>query len=580
MSGFEIKDNVLIACKKDDENVIIPNGVKEIGFFAFYQLDFAKSIHLPSSLTKLTSVFTNSPRLESITVDEDNLNYSSAHGILYSKDGRVLKRYPPAKAEDTVVIKEGVRAIDTCAFFGCRNVKKVILPSTITKIGSSAFSGCENLEEINLPEGIEKICPTAFNNCRRLKKVTVPSSVETIGFQAFKSCTSLKEIKIPRNVKKVEGWAFSFCRSLKTIEIESEETELEKNVFDSCYEIKNIIMPKDHNQSLNWWRLNFEPHVYFHYGFECLSRESVLVKQLTKNRRHSIDKLVEIGRADLIKPLMEKSSRLKLIDLDDLIEYAKKYDSVEVTSILLDYKRNSYTKEELEKYESDRLEKELGLKERTIAEWTKIFKIRSGGDNASINRYIGRETDVEIPESIGKYKVVEIDHCAFKTLPITSITFPKTIKRIGFNAFHSCQSLTSVDLPKGIKKIESGLFEGCTELKTVTIPNGVNTMETCAFHNCQRLEYVTIPPSVKKMGSGLFENCTELKSVTIPNGVKTIEAWTFHNCQRLEYVTIPASVKKIDECAFSGCQNLTIRAPLNSYAEEYAQDYQIKFEEI
>lgn len=534
MGDFEIRDNVLIACNRDVKSLIIPDGVEQIGFFAFYQLESIESLHLPASLVKLTSAFTNSPRLKTITVDENNPKYCSIDGILYSKDGNVLKRYPPAMAKGVIEIAEGVKTIGLNAFFDCREVTKVVLPSTIKKIGDGAFSGCDSLTEINLPMGLEKISSTAFNNCRNLKEVVFPETVKNIGFQAYKSCNSIKEIKIPKTVERVEGWAFAFCRNLKTVEIESEKTAIEVKAFTSCQEIKNLIMPQGFNQGLGWYRDKFDPQIYYPYAIEVLDTESALMKQIAKNRRHTIDKLIEIERVDLIKPFLEKTTRPKLLDLDELIEDMKKDGRAEVTGVFLDYKRNNYTKEELEKYENDRFEKELGLKERTIAEWTKIFKIRSGGETASINKYVGRDSCVEIPENIGKYKVVEIDNCAFKSLPITSITFPKTIKKIGFNVFCSCQLLTEVDLPKGIKTIENGLFE----------------------------------------------HCSNLKSVTIPNGVTTIKEWAFHNCQALEQVTIPASVKKIDECAFSLCPKLTIKAPLNSYAEMYANDYNIKYEEI
>lgn len=531
---FEINDNVLVACNRDLKDVIIPEGVVQIGFFAYYQLDNMESLHIPASLTKLTSAFSNSPRLKSITVDENNPCFKAIDGVLYSKDGNVLKRYPPAKAKGVIEIAEGVKAIGLNAFFNCSDITKVVLPSTIKKISDGAFSGCDALTEINLPDGLEKINSTAFNNCRSLKEIKIPATVNKIGFQAFKSCTSLKEIKIPKTTEKVEGWAFAFCRNLKKVEIESEKTIIEIKSFTSCKEIQDIILPQGFNQGLNWYREKFDPEVYYPYALESVSEKGPLLNQIIKNKRHTIDKLIEIDRVDLIKPLLEKSTRPKLADLDELIEDMKAVGRADLTGIFLDYKRNNYTEEELEKYENDRFEKELGLKERTIGEWTKIFKIRSGGETASINRYIGRDSCVEIPENIGKYKVVEIDNSAFKMLPITSITFPKTIKRIGFNAFCACQLLINVDLPKGIKEVENGLFESC--------PN--------------------------------------LKYVTIPKGVKTIKEWAFYNCQSLESVTIPATVTKIDECAFSLCPRLTIKAPLNSYAEEYARDYNVRFEEI
>ncbi|MBQ7761567.1 MAG: leucine-rich repeat domain-containing protein [Clostridia bacterium] len=534
MGDFQINDGVLVSYKGEGKNVIIPEGVEQIGFFAVFHLEGAISIHLPASLTKLSVVFTRSNLLKAITVDENNPKYKSIDGVLYSKGERTLVRYPPAREDKIFKIKEGVISIGGSAFFGCDKIEEVILPSTIKRIGSTAFSNCYKLEKINLVNGIEKISQSAFERCRSLREATIPLSVDTIGYQAFSGCSSLKKIKIPRTVKKVDANAFSFCLNLKSIEIESEDTVLENKVFEFCNEIENISVPSALIQSYDWWKLQFSPNVCYSYGLENLSKEHPLIKQLTKNKKNSIDKLIEIGRVDLVKPLLEKSAKLKLANVDELIEYVKKYESVELTSVLLDYKRSTYSNEELEKYENDRLDKELGLKELTISDWTRIFRIKSYDGKAMIRRYMGKDTSVVIPEKMGKYAVVEIDPQAFAGCEITSIELPKTITKIGDCAFSGCELLTQIDLPKKIKEIASGLFGGCLSLESVTIPFGVNT----------------------------------------------IKSFAFFNCKNLKSVIIPSSVKAIEDNAFSGCNKLTIKAPLGSYAEKYAQDYGIKFEEI
>ena len=53
------------------------------------------------------------------------------------------------------------------AFSGLRNLKKVVLPETITEIVKNAFKACKNLEEIYLPENV-KCDKKCFKDCVRL----------------------------------------------------------------------------------------------------------------------------------------------------------------------------------------------------------------------------------------------------------------------------------------------------------------------------------------------------------------------------------------------------------------------------
>ena len=67
----------------------------------------------------------------------------------------------------------------------CRELKKVILPSTLKVIGNAAFCYCEKLTDIVLPEGLEVIRDDAFGCCVSLKHLELPSSLKFIGPESF-----------------------------------------------------------------------------------------------------------------------------------------------------------------------------------------------------------------------------------------------------------------------------------------------------------------------------------------------------------------------------------------------------------
>lgn len=81
-----------------------------------------------------------------------------------------------------LVFPEGMIEIPGSLCEDCRQLRKVVLPSTIKRIDVGAFNGCRKLEEINLPDGLESIGYWAFYSCNSLKSLEIPSSVREIGF--------------------------------------------------------------------------------------------------------------------------------------------------------------------------------------------------------------------------------------------------------------------------------------------------------------------------------------------------------------------------------------------------------------
>lgn len=55
-------------------------------------------------------------------------------------------------AELTAEDLAGISTISNCAFYSCKNIKKVTIPNGITQIGNNAFDWCASLKKIYLPE--------------------------------------------------------------------------------------------------------------------------------------------------------------------------------------------------------------------------------------------------------------------------------------------------------------------------------------------------------------------------------------------------------------------------------------------
>ena len=115
----------------------------------------------------------------------------------------------------------------------------------------------------------------------------------------------------------------------------------------------------------------------------------------------------------------------------------------------------------------------------------------------------------------------------------------------------------------------------------ITIPTTlggyiVKNIGTKAFYGCESLTSVTMP-SITTVGTSAFRNCTSLTTVTMPN-VTTLAHQVFQGCSSLVSVEMPR-IAEIGDYVFKSCNSeLTIYAPDNEYAKQYAEDNNIKLD--
>jgi hypothetical protein len=95
---------------------------------------------------------------------------------------------------NVVIIHEGITVIGEGAFYDCRNLGEVVLPSTIIDIGENAFKSCTNLGSINIPDSVRRIGRNAFSGCIELVYIRAsPNKHRRIESGAFFNCNKLKE---------------------------------------------------------------------------------------------------------------------------------------------------------------------------------------------------------------------------------------------------------------------------------------------------------------------------------------------------------------------------------------------------
>ena len=191
------------------ESIKIPSKVKTIGREAFEYCSSLKEINLPESIETLGSKFIRGTQIEEIQIPKSLKSGSSA------LDGaNELKKVEFEEGTETIIT--GICEVNYFNYSE-NKIEEIIIPDGVTEIERYAFVGCTNVKEINLPETLETIGSYAFGSCTGLESIKIPSKVKTIGYHAFEYCSSLKMIILPESIESIETDAFSGCNEEFTI---------------------------------------------------------------------------------------------------------------------------------------------------------------------------------------------------------------------------------------------------------------------------------------------------------------------------------------------------------------------------
>lgn len=158
---------------------------------------------------------------------------------------------------------------------------------------------------------------------------------------------------------------------------------------------------------------------------------------------------------------------------------------------------------------------------------------------------------------------------------ITSVVFPKSVKRIGYEAFRECPNLQSVEIPGTVSVIDSWAFAKCEKLENVTINKGTTAINEYSFYGCSALKNIQVPGTVSVIGKWAFGKCEALETAVLEEGVSMIVECAFYGCNNLKFISLPESLLAIGKYFPT---KTVIKGIVGSYAENYAKDRNISFE--
>ncbi|MBP5308658.1 MAG: leucine-rich repeat protein [Clostridia bacterium] len=196
-----------------------------LGTYLFEGCENLTAVTLPVSVVNVDNVFAGNKSIQEIVlaeghsaVIENTVLEEGSYALIYNNSTKTAINFALGKLPSTFEIPEGVTQIGVRAFDGHNELKNVIIPKEVTSIGNYAFNECENIESV-IFEGakaggedaarLNALNIYAFYGCKKLKSIVLPDSLTKVGAHAFEKCTSLSSVTLGNVVSSIMGYAFA-----------------------------------------------------------------------------------------------------------------------------------------------------------------------------------------------------------------------------------------------------------------------------------------------------------------------------------------------------------------------------------
>lgn len=475
-----------------------------------------------------------------------------------------------------VIIPEGVEEIQYAAFYGCENLKEIVLPSTIKQIDEwgfgqnkaletinlekvqtiqrLAFYGCTSLKTVNL-ENCHTICEYAFGFCESIESLDL-SRVGQLGEYSFVGCSGIRDLTVGERIyipeycfancssirelelsaQFVGRLAFLGCSRITTVRFTSDVTEIGYGAFNGCSSLVNLIFDGSLRYLGDYAFANCAslPSVFVPAGCEYLGTFAFASCSALEAVTFSADAVIrEIGEGVF-------------------------YGDYNVTAFTVEPGSKYLTVSGGVLYTRDMTKLILMPAGKVAGGFTVPGSVREIGDYAF--SYKGGVNNIYLPN------VRKIGKNAFMNCTVRSVSSIGNLTEIGDGAFYNCPYLVAFELPEGLKTIGANAFYGCVSVTwgDFTLPASVTSVGEYAFCGNYGIKSVTVPAQLTSLADGMFAQCKNLTKVTLHDGVTAIGGYAFRKCGALEEITLPASVGTLGEACFAetGLKEITLPAAL------------------
>ena len=275
-------------------------------------------------------------------------------GYLLLSDCKKLKK---------IILPKTIVEIGNYAFWGCSNLKSLVIYSKVNSIKSGIWARCDKLNDVKIidnpnfhfensilydnnytkiiaalqtgyygdltiKEGIKEIQSYAFSNCKSLTGAIFPSTLTKIDSCSFE-VSGLTSVIFNKNIEIIDHFAFSSCYQLKEVNlVEAKIKILEYGAFHCC-KLENVYLPRalitmkevvfGNNPLKNIFCYSNNPSDFFDFSTDKATFNNVDIKECIVH--------VPKGKINIYKEAKGWSSFNSIID--DSENFLNKFESKE-----------------------------------------------------------------------------------------------------------------------------------------------------------------------------------------------------------------------------------------------------------
>lgn len=438
---------------KKISEVIVPEGVKEIGYCAFSSAQL-KKIYIPASVEIISdSAFEFCDNLEEITFAKDS-SLKIIHEFAFSNCPNLY----------SIVFPEGLETIDYNAFYGCSLLKEVYIPSSVTKMGANIFEDCNSLKVINLAHS------------------SIPST-----FHMYWNEDNIK-VNLAQSVKEVSKVTTVSANKVTTKPTITKKIE-NKPTIKQEDDLSDFIIEKDENGRL------------IIAGLKKENLKTLIVPKSVKGIKKdafygnkTIESLVTHDEFEYIGTSAFAYSKIKTIKLgkNTFVGYESFYECEALENIHIP---------------SDTGERAFGgcRNAKTIVIEDEVTSL-----NHNVCAGCSSLKELIMPDSIERISMNSFVYCS----GLKTIKFSKNLTYIPPWSFSRCSSLKEVTLPEKLNSIGEYAFYSCDSLEKINFNKSISSLDLCAFAQCNSITKLTIPASMMRMEKYALSS-KNIKEITI-----------------------------------------------------------------
>lgn len=272
------KTELIVVPAGMEGTLYIADGVTEIGNSVLTGCNNLTSVSIPASVTTIQDYQFGCNSLESISVAEDNQNYTSQNGILYNKEKTRFVHIPECLSGD-IIIPNGITAIYG---FADRNITSIVIPDSVTSIDQGTFRNCNKLQKMTVPFVGGSMDARYYGDSENASQATahfgyifgarvvvtsnsyglpnnkdfVPASLKEViitksigtGYYAFYGCETIEKISFTAIDASATNYiigrgSFEECHNLKTLILAHGVSEIGADAFSFCNSLTTLVLP-------------------------------------------------------------------------------------------------------------------------------------------------------------------------------------------------------------------------------------------------------------------------------------------------------------------------------------------------